>query len=78
MPDWTQDQRRYVIQNEYEEYFVKWLSTQWETVKRTELWSKDINEAYIWSLHTLQQQGSNYPELCTKYTRLKLIEVEVI
>ncbi len=76
MPDWSQDQRRYVIQSNNGEYFVRYESTKWETVKTSEIWSKDINEAYVFRLKELQEHGSNYPELCTKYTALKLIEVE--
>ncbi len=76
MPDWRYDERRYIVQALDGEYFKEFESTGWETVKQSTIWTTDMQEAKIVSLHDLDCQGSIYPSLFFGFTNLKLIKIE--
>lgn len=68
---WNHD-RRYFIRSPEGEYFRKWEPTDWETVKRVAVWTRNKAEAMVLTLREWEKQ--NYTEAIFGFrARLELI-----
>jgi hypothetical protein len=48
-------ERRYVIRLRSGEYFTKWRSTEWETVSKVAVWTKQVNAAHVFAISKLSE-----------------------
>ena len=70
------DGTRYVVRLDSSEYFEKFESTPWDTVKVFVRWTRDSRKAYRWSLPELLAPGSGYSEaLVAGFAGVRLCEV---
>ncbi|HEY3661453.1 MAG TPA: hypothetical protein VGK91_09540 [Candidatus Udaeobacter sp.] len=64
-------ERVYVIRDRDSDYFVGWQGTEWETVKRFALWTKNVRDAAQIKMKDLQRSG--YMDLVCGFSGLKLL-----
>jgi hypothetical protein len=67
------DERRYVIRSRDGDYFERWKSTGWETVKRSAHWTNDFTKAAQVGIDDLDSFG--WIDLVCGFSGLKLVQI---